>query len=216
MSEQKKERRIKKRGYDLDSRPANQGRRRDRVQSDDWIVDFINRAPVGYFATRWDEQPFVHPMTFWYDDSKHCIYMHGAMIGRRDANTKRHEKIAFCASEMGKLLPSNRALNFSAQFKSVMAFGNVIEVTTREEQKHCFYGLIKKYFSEMELNKDFSPIIEEDLKRTRAYRINIESWSGKVNWKDMTDMNDDFPPLDKKWLLDDAFPMSYGQMRQKE
>ncbi len=211
MSEEKPTRR-KKRGYDLESRPANQGRRRDRVQSDEWIKDFINRAPFGYFATRWDDQPFVHPMTYWYDEEQHCIYMHGAMIGRRDANTKRHEKIAFCASEMGKLLPSNRALNFSAQFKSVMAFGHVIEVTTRDEQKHCFYGLIKKYFSEMELNKDFSPIIEEDLKRTRAYRINIESWSGKVNWKDMTDMNPDFPELDDKWLKDDAFPMSYGQM----
>ena len=212
MSEQQTVRRVKKRGYDLESRPANQGRRRDRVQSDEWIKDFIKRAPFGYFGTRWDDQPFVHPMTFWYDEEKHCIYMHGAMIGRRDANTKRHEKIAFCASEMGKLLPSNRALNFSAQFKSVMAFGNVIEVDTREEQKHCFYGLIKKYFSEMELNKDFSPIIEEDLKRTRAYRIDIESWSGKVNWKDVTDMNPEFAPLDEKWLKDDAFPMSYGQM----
>ena len=105
----------------------------------------IKRAPFGYFATRWDDQPFVHPMTFWYDADKHCLYMHGAMIGRRDANTKRHEKIAFCASEMGRLLPSNRALNFSVQFKSVMAFGDVIEVTTEDEQKHAFYGLIKKY-----------------------------------------------------------------------
>ena len=78
-------------------------------------------------------------------------------------------KSPFCASEMGKLLPSNRALNFSVQFKSVMAFGDVVEVTEEDEQKHAFYGLINKYFSEMELNKDYSPIIEEDTARTRAY-----------------------------------------------
>lgn len=205
-------RKVKKRGYDLEARPENKQRRREHIQQEAWIADFIKRAPMGYFGTRWDDQPFVHPMTFWYDEEKHCIYMHGAMIGRRDANTKRHNEIAFCASEMGKLLPSNRALNFSVQFKSVMAFGHVVEVTSAEEQKHCYYGLIKKYFSEMELNKDFSPIIQEDLDRTRAYRIDIKTWSGKENWSDQATMNPDFPELAGKWLKDDSFPMSYGRM----
>jgi len=212
MSDVKNRSKAKKRGYTLEERPENKQRRRPHVQDDDWIRDFIKRAPFGYFGTRWDDQPFVHPMTFWYDEEKHCIYMHGAMIGRRDANTKRHNQIAFCASEMGKLLPSNRALNFSVQFKSVMAFGDVVEVTEVEEQEHAFYGLIKKYFSEMELNKDFSPIIKEDTDRTRAYRIDIKSWSGKENWPEQATMSSDFPPLDEKWLQDDSFPMSYGNM----
>lgn len=212
MSDMKQKPRTKKRGYDLDDRAENKSRRRHLSQEDEWITDFIKRAPFGYFATRWDDQPFVHPMTYWYDEEKHCIYMHGAMIGRRDANTKRHNQIAFCASEMGRLLPSNRALNFSVQFKSVMAFGDVVEVTEVEEQKHAFYGLIKKYFTEMELNKDYSPIVKEDTDRTRAYRIEIKSWSGKQNWKEVTDMNPDWPELDEKWLKDDSFPMSYGKM----
>lgn len=205
-------RKVKKRGYDLEARPENKQRLRENIQEEAWVIDFIKRVPMGYFGTRWDDQPFVHPMTFWYDEDKHCIYMHGAMIGRRDANTKRHNEIAFCASEMGKLLPSNRALNFSVQFKSVMAFGHVVEVTSEEEQKHCYYGLIKKYFSEMELNKDFSPIIQEDIDRTRAYRIDIKSWSGKKNWSDGATMNPDFTELADQWLKDDSFPMSYGRM----
>lgn len=212
MSDIKRKSKAKKRGYDLDDRPENTSRRRHLATEDEWIKDFIKRAPFGYFGTRWDDQPFVHPMTYWYDEDKHCIYMHGAMIGRRDANTKRHNQIAFCASEMGRLLPSNRALNFSVQFKSVMAFGDVVEIETVEEQEYAFYGLIKKYFSQMELNKDFSPIIKEDTDRTRAYRIDIKSWSGKENWKDATDVNPDFPELDDKWLQDDSFPMSYGKM----
>jgi len=129
------------------------------------------------------------------------------------ANTKRHPEIAFCASEMGRMLPSNRALNFSAQFRSVMAFGNVVEVTSEEEQKHAYYGLIEKYFNPMKLNEDFSPIIQEDLDRTRAYRIDIKSWSGKINWKDVTDQNPDFAQLDEKWLQEDSFPNSYGKMK---
>ncbi|MBT5187362.1 MAG: pyridoxamine 5'-phosphate oxidase family protein [Kordiimonadaceae bacterium] len=205
--------RTKKRGYDLDSRPENKSRRRHLATDDAWITDFIKRAPMGYFATKWDDQPFCHPMTYWYDEDKHCLYMHGAMMGRRDANTKRHNQIAFCASEMGRMLPSNRALNFSAQFRSVMAFGEVVEVTSKEEQKHVYYGLIEKYFNPMKLNEEFSPIVQEDLDRTRAFRIDIKSWSGKENWKEITDMNPDFPELDEKWHQDDAFPNSFGKMK---
>mgnify|MGYP002637640666 FL=1 len=213
MPDTMKKPRKKAKGYDLDDRAENKSRRRNLAQDDLWIKDFIKRAPMGYFGTKWEDQPFVHPMTYWYDEDKHCLYMHGAMIGRRDANTKRHKEICFCASEMGQLLPSNRALNFSVQFRSVMAYGTVVEVTTEEEQKHAFYGLIEKYFNPMELNKDFSPIIEEDIVRTRAYRIDIKSWSGKVNWKEATDQNPDFPPLDQKWLQQDSFPNSYGKMK---
>ncbi|MBT5074600.1 MAG: pyridoxamine 5'-phosphate oxidase family protein [Kordiimonadaceae bacterium] len=213
MSDTKSKSKVKKRGYDLKSRPENKQRRREHVQEEQWISDFIKRAPLGYFATRWDDQPFVHPMTYWYDEDKHCLYMHGAIMGRRDANTKRHEKIAFCASEMGQMLPSNRALNFSTQFRSVMAYGEVVEVTTDEEKKHAFYGLIEKYFSPMELDKDFSPIIQEDLDRTRAYRIEITSWSGKENWSGEATQSPDFPPLADKWLKEDSFPNSYGKMK---
>jgi len=210
--ENNKTARNKKRGYDLESRPENKQRLRDYVQQDDWIIDFLKRTPMGYFGTRWDEQPFVHPMTFWYDQDEHCIYMHGALIGRRDANTKRHEKISFCAAEMGKLLPSNKALEFSTQYRSVMVFGEIVEVTTPEEKAHCFYGLINKYFTEMEVNKDFSPIEDIDIKRTKAYKIKITSWSGKENWEEAAEVSPDFPELDKKWLEDGMFPMSYGKM----
>lgn len=203
--------RKKKRGYDLESRPANKQRLRDYVKDDDWIRDFIKRAPMGYFATRWDDQPFIHPMTFRYDEEEHCLYMHGALIGRRDANTKRHEKIAFCAAEMGKLLPSNKALEFSTQYRSIVAYGDVVEVDDPEEKAHCFYGLHRKYFSEMEVGKDFSPIEDIDIKCTRAYKIKITSWSGKENWEEFAEMTEDFPELDDKWHEQDRFPMSFGQ-----
>ena len=199
------------RGYDLASRPAHQQRRGHLKQTDDWIRSLIGRLPLGYFATRWDDQPFVHPMTYVYVAEKHCIYMHGSIVGRRRANTDRHEKICFCASEMGRLLPSNQALHFSAQYRSVMAFGTIRHVTTEVEQKNALYALIDKYFSPMKLQEDYSPIRPEDLDRTTVFALDISDWSGKENWKDQTDMDDrGWPPLDKKWFEDDAFPLSYG------
>ena len=202
------------RGYDLESRPAHQQRRGQLKQSDDWIRDMITRLPLGYFATRWDDQPFVHPMTYVYEADKHCIYMHGSTVGRRNANTDRHEKMCFCATEMGQLLPSNRALNFSVQFRSVMAFGTIRHVEDEAEKTTALYSLINKYFTPMKLNDEYSPIRPEDLKMTTVFALDITEWSGKENWKDKTDMDDrGWPKLDEKWFADDAFPMSRGGLK---
>jgi len=200
------------RSYDLESRPAHQQRRGSFKQNDDWVRDLIKRLPLGYFATRWEDQPFVHPMTYVYVEEKHCIYMHGSTVGRRKANTDRHEKMCFCASEMGKLLPSNQALHFSAQFRSVMAFGDIRHVAEGDEQKEALYALIDKYFSPMKLNKDYSPIRPEDLKRTTVYALDISTWSGKEHWEIQANMDDQgWPELEGKWSLKDSFPMSFGK-----
>ncbi|MBL4613228.1 MAG: pyridoxamine 5'-phosphate oxidase family protein [Emcibacter sp.] len=204
------------RGYDLKTRPATQQRRGHLKQSDDWIRELIKRLPLGYFATRWEDQPFVHPMTYVYVEDKHCIYMHGSTVGRRRANTDHHEKICFCATEMGQLLPSNQALHFSVQYRSVMAFGTIRHVTQEAEQKAALYALIDKYFDPLKLNEDYSPIRPEDLKMTTVYALDISEWSGKENWKERTDMDDrGWPELDEKWLAEGAFAMSGGNLKEK-
>lgn len=204
------------RGYDLDSRPAHQQRRGHLKQNDDWIRDLIKRLPLGYFATRWDDQPFVHPMTYVYVEENHCIYMHGSTVGRRDANADRHEKICFCATEMGQLLPSNQALHFSVQYRSVMAFGTIRKLEDEAEKKTALYGLIDKYFTPMKLNEEYSPIRPEDLDMTTVYALDISQWSGKENWKERTGMDDQgWPELAEKWFADDVFPMSGGKLKEK-
>ena len=47
---------------------------------------------------------------------------------------------------MGKLMPSNIALEFALQYRSVMVFGTVRVLTDPDEAKRGLYGLITKYF----------------------------------------------------------------------
>ena len=142
--------------------------------------------------------------------------MHGSTVGRRRANTDAHEKLCFCASEMGALLPTNQALHFSAQYRSVIAFGTIRHVAEEVEQKAGLYALIDKYFTPMKLNEDFSPIRPEDLKRTTVYALDIDQWSGKENWPERAGMDDrGWPELDEKWFKEDAFPMSGGKAAPK-
>ena len=180
--------------YDLNKTPPTKMRRPEYACDDDWIVDFLNRAQIGHVATRWGEQPFITPTLFWYDLENHEIYFHSNITGRVRANAKRHPEVCFEASQAGELLPSNIALEFSVQYESVIAFGEIHLVEGEEEQERGLHGLIEKYFPGMRPGEHYRPITEGELKRTSVYAITIHNWSGKRNWKKQAEQSDEWPP----------------------
>ncbi len=191
---------MAKKDYSLHVTPANAQRRPEHVQDDTWIRDFLKRAQIGHIATRWDEQPFINPTTFWYDTERHEIIFHSNIVGRVRANSERHEQVCFEASEFGRLLPSNVALEFSIQYESVIAFGRIRILHEAEEKQRALYGLIGKYFPAMRAGQEYRPITAKELKRTSVYAIAIDSWSGKRNWAERADQSDEWPALDENWF----------------
>jgi nitroimidazol reductase NimA-like FMN-containing flavoprotein (pyridoxamine 5'-phosphate oxidase superfamily) len=109
--------------YGLGVTPASEQRRPENVRDDGWTRAFLARARIGHVATRWDDQPFITPTTFWYDPERREIYFHSNAVGRVRANSERHARVCFEASEFGRFLPSNVALEFSVQYESVLANG---------------------------------------------------------------------------------------------
>lgn len=181
--------------YSLTAAPINQQRRKELVQGDEWIKDFLARATIGHIATRWEEQPFITPTNFWYDETRHEIYFHSNIVGRVRANSEQHDRVCFEASEFGKLLPSNVALEFSIQFESVIAFGAIRVIEDADESRRALDGMLQKYFPHMTAGKEYRPITDQELKRTSVYAISIESWSGKRNWPDQADQSEEWPRL---------------------
>jgi hypothetical protein len=175
-------------------------RRKELVQSDEWIAAFLQRAQVGHVATRWDEQPFITPTTFWYDAERHEIYFHSNITGRLQANSVRHPQACFETSQAGKLLPSNVALEFSIQYESAVAFGLIRLLSEPEEKRRALYGLIEKYFPGMQPGAHYRPISDAELKQTAVYAISIQSWSGKCNWPEKAEQSPDWEPLGAEWL----------------
>ena len=170
------------------------------TRDDDWIRAYLREAKVGHIATTWDDQPFLNPSTFWYDEENHRIIFHSNIAGRVRANIERNPKVCLEASELGKLLPSNIALEFSLQYRSVMVFGTAHILEDADEKQEALYDLIKKYFPEMDAGKEYRPITDKELRQTSVYAIEIESWSGKENWKERADQSDKWPALDDKWF----------------
>jgi nitroimidazol reductase NimA-like FMN-containing flavoprotein (pyridoxamine 5'-phosphate oxidase superfamily) len=141
--------------YSLGVTPPNRQRLPEYAQDDQWIRNFLIRTKIGHIATRWDEQPFITPNTFWYDEAQHEIIFHSNIVGRVRANSERHPEVCFEASEFGRLLPSNVALEFSLQYESVVAFGKIRVIEDFEEKRRALYGLIEKYFPTMAAGKEY-------------------------------------------------------------
>jgi uncharacterized protein len=187
------------RNYENQSPIAFQ-RRPHLTRDDDWIRAFLKEVKVGHIATSSDGQTFVNPTTFWYDEAHHQIVFHSNVAGRVRSNIESNPKVSLEASELGKLLPSNVALEFSLQFRSVVVFGIARLVTDPAEARHLLYGLIGKYFPAMSAGEEFREITDKELRATSIYVIQIESWSGKENWAERADQSDEWPALDEKWF----------------
>lgn len=186
--------------YRLEVTPPDQQRRPQNAQDDEWIRAFLRRSTVGHVATRWDDQPFITPTSFWYDEARHEIVFHSNVVGRVRANAERHERVCFEASAFGRLLPSNVALEFSVQYESVVTFGTVRVLRDDEEKRRALTGLIAKYFPAMAPGREYRPITDQELTRTSVYAIAIERWSGKRNWPERAIQSDEWPALDEVWF----------------
>ena len=189
------------RDYNLTAQPPTAGQRLpEYARDEEWMRAFLRAAQIGRVATLWDDQPFVTPSTFWYDEANRRIIFHSNLAGRVRANLERNPKVCLEASEMGRLLPSNVALEFSLQYRNVMVFGTVRILESDEEKRAALTGLLEKYFPKMKPGREYRPITEKELKRTSVYELKIESWSGKENWNERADQSDEWPGLDEKWF----------------
>ena len=189
------------RDYDLTSQSPTAGQRLPEYARDEaWVRAFLRAAQIGRVSTAWDDQPFVTPTTFWFDEANRRIIFHSNLAGRVRANLERNPKVCLEASEMGRLLPSNAALEFSLQYRSVMVFGTVRILESDEEMRAALTGLLEKYFPAMQAGREYRPITDKELNRTSVYELKIESWSGKENWNERTDQSDEWLALDEKWF----------------
>jgi len=169
--------------------PRSQLRRRDRGKDEAWVRTFITAAPFGFLATVGEGgQPYLNSNLFYYDEGRHCIYLHTHRTGRTRDNFDGVERVVFSVASMGRLLPAAEALEFSVEYAGVTAFGEGHVVEDEEEAKRALQMLLDKYAPHLAPGRDYRATTDEELKRTAVYRIDIETWSGKQKW-----VEPDFP-----------------------
>ena len=175
--------------------PTEHQRLPEYKRDDDWIKSFLHRGLIGHVAHTSGTQPFVTPTNYWFDEDKHRIIFHSNISGRTRSNLENQPLVCFETSEFGRLLPSNVALEFSIQYRSVMVFGQVAIIIDQSEKQYVLEKLIEKYFPKVRKGVEYRPITPKELERTSVYSLEIHSWSGKENWQDRAEQSSDWPPL---------------------
>jgi uncharacterized protein len=161
------------------SATINQPLRKDRAKDDAWIKAFLRRVPFGMIATEYEGQPFIKPTLFVYDEAKHAIYIHGALVGRMRTNLEINPRISFCVAEMGRLLPANTAMEVGMEYASAVIFGKAEVLIDVDQERHGLQLLLDRYFTHLKPGVDYRDILPQELDITSVYRIKIDSWSGK-------------------------------------
>jgi uncharacterized protein len=175
--------------------PTERQRHPEYKRDDPWIKGFLQRSLIGHVAHLDGNQPFITPTNFWFDEARHRIIFHSSVGGRMHSNLENEPLVCFETNEHGQLLPSNAALEFSIQYRSVMAFGPARIITERDEKKHVLEALISKYFPGMTAGVEYRPITSHELEQTTVYEILIRSWSGKENWPEHAEQISNWPSV---------------------
>ena len=165
---------------DYNTLPMTHLRRKDRgVEDDNWKKALLKTTPFGAIAMTFNNQPLVNTNIFAYDEETHQIYFHTAREGKTRSTIEKDNRVCFSISEMGRLLPAERALNFSVEYKGVTVFGRVRVVQETEEAKKGLQLLSDKYFPHLKPGEDYETASPEELQRTTVFCIQIDEWSGK-------------------------------------
>lgn len=106
-------------------------------------------------------------------DAGDHLYFHCAKQGHKLDNLQANARVCFCVVGGTRLLPEK----FTTQYRSVMAYGNIVVVEEEAEKTHAMRLLIAKYSSGFEETGE--KYIEAALHKTNVLKLRIESISGK-------------------------------------
>lgn len=153
-------------------------RRSDRQINDDArLKAILAESEIGFLATAADDQPFLTPLTYWFNGER--IYIHGAKKGRTRSNIEANPKVCFSVAERGRYLPADTALNFGVEYRSVVVFGRATLITENTEKTYALQGLLDRYFSHLKSGEDYHAITQRELDLTAVFAIEIDAISGK-------------------------------------
>lgn len=162
------------------NKPRGAVRREEYAITDDsWIKRLLNEGVYGTLATVHESQPFLTPILFIYIEGENAIYFHGAQVGRMRANMEINPNVCFNVTEVGRILPYEKAVNFNIEYNSATVFGTAEIVEDKAEVERLLQLIMDKYAPHLKPYEDYIPSQPEDIQRTMVARINIEEWTGK-------------------------------------
>ena len=151
-------------------------RRKDKEIVDEKVmVSIIEKAIACRVAMCWQDEPYVIPMNFGYQDN--YIYLHSAREGRKLDILRNNNKVCIEFDADVELVQSQVACNTSMKYKSVLAFGKAIILKDVAEKKKALDIIIYHYYHHNSPSVFHYP--ENALEKVIIIKVKIENMTGK-------------------------------------
>lgn len=150
-------------------------RRFKQQVSEDECKKILKEENRGVFSVIGDNgYPYAIPINFYYDETDHKIYFHGAKEGHKVDAINQCNKVCFTTWNQGFKKEGHWEWNVT----SVVVFGRVELVTDRTVIEDRLRKLAMKYYpTEDEVEEEMS---SSSADRVQLYAIEIEHMTGKL------------------------------------
>lgn len=152
-------------------------RRKDRnVNNLAEIESIIQKADVCRIALTDNNLPYIVTLNFGYKKGNpSAFYFHCANEGRKIDMIEKNNIACFQMDVEHELITAKKACGFTMNFKSIVGYGKIVKVTSKEEKIEGLNYIMKQY-----TGKDKFEYEDKMLDKTTILKLEIDEITGKI------------------------------------
>lgn len=170
--------------------PTNRVKRRhDRGFYDHETVHaLLDAAALCHVSYVIDGQPYCTPTLFWREGSR--LYWHGSSASRMLRNLQKGEPACLTVTHLDSLVLARSGFNHSADYRSVMAFGQARLIDNPAEKERALTMMVDRFFPGR--TAGLRATTRQEAKATTIIHMDIERASAKIRAKGVADDDEDY------------------------
>lgn len=139
------------------------------------IIEIIDKADVCRLAMIDNNEPYLVAMNFGYKpNGMGSLYFHCSNVGRKIDIIERNNFICFQMDVDHELISAKKACGFTMKFKSIVGYGKIYKVISKDEKIEGLNYIMKQYTGKNKFEYD-----DKILDKTTILRLDIDTISGK-------------------------------------
>ncbi len=144
-------------------------------------AEILAQGVVAHVGLVQDGAPLVIPQLYHYDPTvPDQIYLHGARANGSLALIEAGAPVCVTVTLLDGLVYSRDATNHSANYRSVVCFGQGVAITDTAEKEAVLAAMIARYFVGRTAGVDYAPPEAKHLTATALVRVHITAWNAKA------------------------------------
>lgn len=164
-------------------------RRHDRGFYDHATVHaLLDTAMLCHVSYVIDGQPFCTPSFFWREGCR--LYWHGSSASRMLRNLAHGQPACLTVTHLDSLVLARSGYNHSADYRSVMAFGNARLVEDPQEKARALVMMVDRLFPNR--TAGLRPATAQEIKASAVIAMDIERASAKIRARGVVDEEEDY------------------------